>query len=533
MGQLIPEDFPLDQLANEAERDVVTAFCHQLRDSWCVIPSVGMRDPSRDREADIVLVHPEMGVVLVEVKSHRMKIRDGVWFGQEGTALNPQPIEQSKDNAYALRRRLRALPGLDHLEVEYGVALPNTRSIEGDLPMDVVREQVLLAPDLSEANDRIEDLAMARRYSLALTPEQMEGVVGLICPDAEFSWDPEARTRATRERLQELCEAQVSVLVPLAQNRRVVVRGGAGTGKTQLALAWARHAWQDEDRVMLTCFNEPLAEMLRAQMPEDDSGDLYVGAFLRMALTLPGMPALEVPTDADAVWWDTVATGHLHKWWPLIGVAFDTIVVDEAQDFSPAWLAQLQALLDPDGRRRFLMVADEGQGLYERGFTFPDPDDGWVRAELVSNCRNAAPIARVLRRRLGGAASPSLSPEGHGVRWEPADDLDAVVARVDAELERLTDEGRDLNGVVVATFRSAVRDRLKSELDLVRWDDRLDGTVVCENVHRLKGLEFDTVILATLDDEDDLTKLYVGVSRAVAELVVVGPEQLAQRLGLE
>ena len=125
-----------------------------------------------------------------------------------------------------------------------------------------------------------------------------------------------------------------------------------------------------------------------------------------------------------------------------------------------------------------------------------------------------------------------MSPDGLGVRWHAANDLDAVAALVDAELERLGDEGRDLNGVVVATFRTAVRDRLRAELDLVRWEDRVDGAVVCENVHRLKGLEFDTVILASPADEDDETKLYVGVSRAVSELVVIGPEPLAQRLGI-
>jgi len=533
MGQLFPEDFPLDQLANDAERAVVAAFCDQLFDSWFVIPSVAMRDASRDREADIVLLHPELGVVLIEVKGHRMRIKDGTWVGHEDTPLNPQPIDQAKDNAYALRRRLRKVsPSLEHLRIEYGVALPNTRSMEGDLPPDVVGAQVLMAPDLSEANDAIEELALSRGHAHPLDREQMEAIVDHLCPDADFAWDPDARVIATRERLVELCHAQIAVLKPLAQNRRVVVRGGAGTGKTRLALAWAQQAWLDGERVLLTCFNEPLAEVLRAELPAQDEDDLVVGAFLRLAFELPGMPPLAIPPDADAVWWDTVATGHLHKYWPLIGAAFDTIVVDEAQDFSPAWLAQLQALLDPDGRRRVLMVADEGQGLYERGFQFPDPDDGWVRAELVANCRNAAPIARILRRKLGGAPAPAMSPEGLGVSWRAADELGAMAALVDAELQRLEDEGRDLTGVCVATFHSVVRDRLRSELDLSSWEDRLDGGVVCENVHRLKGLEFDTVILATPDDEDDITKLYVGVSRAVSELIVVGPEPLANRLGL-
>ena len=58
--------------------------------------------------------------------------------------------------------------------------------------------------------------------------------------------------------------------------------------------------------------------------------------------------------------------------------------------------------------------------------------------------------------------------------------------------------------------------------------------MVCENVHRLKGLEFDTVILVGLDpaDADRTTLLYIGVSRAVSELIVAGAPEVAGRLGL-
>ena len=191
MGQLFPEDFPLDQLANDAERAVVEAFCDQLLDSWYVIPDVGMRAPDRDRQTDIVLLHHDLGIVLIEVKGHRMSIRDGVWVGQEGTPLKPQPIDQAKGNAYELRRRLRKeIPGLEHLEVEYGVALPNTRSIEGDLPPEVIDAQVLIAPDLTEANDAIETLALSRRYSRPLDREQMEGIVNHLCPDCRLRLGP-------------------------------------------------------------------------------------------------------------------------------------------------------------------------------------------------------------------------------------------------------------------------------------------------------------------------------------------------------
>jgi hypothetical protein len=55
-----------------------------------------------------------MGVVVVEVKGHRVGIRDGIWIGQEGTPLKPQPLDQAKNNSMALQRLIRReIPGLE------------------------------------------------------------------------------------------------------------------------------------------------------------------------------------------------------------------------------------------------------------------------------------------------------------------------------------------------------------------------------------------------------------------------------------
>ncbi len=56
--------------------------------------------------------------------------------------------------------------------------------------------------------------------------------------------------------------------------------------------------------------------------------------------------------------------------------------------------------------------------------------------------------------------------------------------------------------------------------------------ILCENVHRVKGLEYDHVILVIHDESvsDDL--LYVGASRAVMSLTVIAPSGVAARMGL-
>lgn len=535
MGTLVPADLPLSSLANDDERRVVAALCEGLSDGWLVLPHVQLRGRGRDHELDVVLVHPDHGVADIEVKGHPVQVREGLWCGRDGRPIEPQPFDQARTNAYALRDELRAAAScLRHLHVEHAVALPNTSGFDGDLPPGCERVQVLTAADLLDVSDAVVDLMSARWSNQRLTTAQVEAIVGHLRPDAAFRWDPAARMRQARHRLDELGAEQVRVLERLDANRRVVGVGAAGTGKTRLADAWARRAYLRGERVLLTCYNEPLADQIRDRAaPHDES--LVIGPFLRLALGFEGMPPVEVPDDADHEWWTITAVGHLVTHFHEVTERFDTIVVDEAQDFSPAWLALLETLLDPDGPRRMLIVADEAQELYQRGFAVPPPEDGWVRCELVSNCRNSQQIARLLRRRLHGAPSPAVGPESVDLRWVPVDpgDPDAVVHAVVGELGRLLDdEERSRDQVAVLTVASTVRDRLlRTGPDLVRWEHRADGVLV-ENVHRVKGLEFDTVVLVSDTDDVPEDLLYVGVGRAVGELVVIGPEGLATRLGL-
>lgn len=157
----------------------------------------------------------------------------------------------------------------------------------------------------------------------------------------------------------------------------------------------------------------------------------------------------------------------------------------------------------------------------------------------MANCRNAQEIGRLLRRRLGGAPAPARGPLANDLRFVPVGSADgdadpALPTAVDAvprEVDALVLDGeRDAGELAVLTFTTTMRDQLVDQLGLVRWEDRDQGTC-CENVHRVKGLEFDTVILVA-DTEVPDPLLYVGISRAVSELIIVAPPAVGDRLGL-
>lgn len=533
MGIIVPEDLALSSLANEAERRVVESLRDGLDDGWFILPDLAFPGPDRDHQLDVVLIHRDLGIVDVEVKGHRVSVERGRWRDARGE-LRPQPPTQARDNAYALRDLLREqFPQRRHLQVAYAIALPNTTAVTGSVGRDLDRRQVLTATDLDDPADAIEAIAAARPSVGVLGDEAVHAIIDFLRPEANFDFDPVARQRRARNRLDELCANQVRVLQSLDANRRVVVSGAAGTGKSRLAIAWTNRAVIRDERILLTCYNEPLAGHLRGLTVDHES--LTVAPFLRWALGHPDLPELEVPADADHEWWTIRAAGHIHAHWHRVTERFDTIVVDEAQDFSPAWLALLQTLLRDDGPRRMLLVADPSQVLYQRGFSVPSTDDGWVHAELAVNCRNAREIARLLRRRHHGAPAPATAPDAVDLRFVPSGapgDADAAVVAVRTELDRLLEEERDPDEIMVLCFSSTLRDRLVDELDLHPWEERHRG-IVGQTVHRAKGLEADTIVLITEREAERPDLLYVGTSRAVSELVAIGPDGFGHQLGIE
>ena len=537
MGILVPADFDLRTIENGDEREVVRRLVDGLTDGWLIFPNVTFRT-HRAHEIDVVLLHEEQGVVHIEVKGHRVYVQAGEWYGVQGK-MKPQPFSQAETNAYALRDELKKRwPRVfDHFPVRFGVAFPNTTELHGHLPPAVKRSQLFLAPDLEDVQYAIDMFVAESRPSARFTVEQMNGIIQYLQPDVDFTWDSEARIRMHHQRMEALCASQVRALERLDANRRVFVTGGAGSGKTRLALGWARRALIGRDeRVLVTCFNEPLADQINSHLA--DYENVVAGAFLSIARTFEGMPHLDEPPDMTSeeasTFWNETVIGHLHLNWPKITEKFDTIIIDEAQDFSPAWIAQLESLLDEEGPRRLMMVADSGQEIFSRGFRMPKTEDGWTLCELVNNCRNSHQIARLLRTLLGGAPSPEIGPETIGISFDDATNED-VISVVKSILVRQPDDGSGLlaplgsTAVIVPSIK--LRDTLRDELDLGSWDER-DSKIVCETERRLKGTEFDTVILVDPDYRMDDRALYIGISRAINQLFVVGSHELGLRLRL-
>ena len=261
-----------------------------------MLPSVGISDGERNREMDVVVAHPRDGVAVIEVKGHRPTVREGLWYAH-GRPMEPQPHEQASDNAYALRTKIRDFhPALRGVQVAYAVAFPNVASIDGRLPTDVDRTEVFTAAELDDCLDAVERLVFRRSGNRARR---------VRTPEADRAPPSQLRVHLRAGGTGAPRAASSTTSVP-ARSRPSSRSTSTGRSASPAPPVLARPAsprrglvapFCRDERVLLTCFNRPLAESLRSRLGESEQH--RIGAFHEIALDLDGMPPLDVPDTAD------------------------------------------------------------------------------------------------------------------------------------------------------------------------------------------------------------------------------------------
>lgn len=77
MATLLPDNFPPNGEASERKVFVSLAT---LGEDWWVLHDVPWLFDGREGQADFVVVHPRIGLVVLEVKGGGLSVRDGMWF---------------------------------------------------------------------------------------------------------------------------------------------------------------------------------------------------------------------------------------------------------------------------------------------------------------------------------------------------------------------------------------------------------------------------------------------------------------------
>ena len=532
MAQLFPTDFEIAQL-EPSEQQVVQAFLEQLEDSWIVVPNIPITVDHQDSEIDIALVSADRGIVLVEVKGGKITVTEGQWKSNSNKIKNPaQQVLKAK---YQLIKRLGGLKlNLDGIFITHAVAFPDivdfpTEGVGTDCP----RDMVFTKTDLQRA-----DLAINHflREHGPVPQERVNAVLRALRPDITDIHVDGRYVKGTSQRITKVSYDRLGPSIGLDENLRIFVRGAAGTGKTFLASRWATRAIRRGERTLFVCYNRFLGEEIARRMnatadEQENLPMLRVGSFHAVANGILGTfrPAVPhgVSEEESQEFWDTAHAKALIENKQFISERYDTIIIDEGQDFKASWVQALEGFLEDPENGRLYVAADEKQTIFGDEWVAPK---GFTTMTLTKNIRNTRRISSLVQQ-LGGAESMDTSPTGPEVTVQRVGGIKetrkAIAKAIDTAV---TDMGIPYSQVIVLVPHRADRDELLAEpvgeVTLCRWSDRDEDNIVCETIHSTKGLERSAVIVVNRDEAPDATLTYVGTSRAVAFLAVIGSQAL-------
>ncbi len=560
----------------------------------------------RGRHPDFVIANPANGLLILEVKDWRLDTivkADKVeveLLTDRGVVRQQNPLEQARSYLFNVIRTLESDAQLlfpaDHrfkgkpiLPFGFGAVFTNiTRKQfdQTDLKEVFAEDRCVFKDEMTES---VDPEAFCRRLWRMVSPRlgeplsmpQFDRLRALLFPEIRIRQiamplDEPLRPDTSDRTLAVMDMHQEQVARSMGEGHRII-RGVAGSGKTLILAFRAEYLARAAAKpVLILCYANGIAGRLEDVMQERGVEDrVHVLTFhswcYRMLKTygIPAPSEREYPNRderlaasvAEVI--KAVDQGHI----PL--AQYDAVLIDEAHDFEPQWLALAAKMVNP-ATKALMVVYDDMQAIY-KGRERPVWSQLGIEAKgrttvLKINYRNTAQILALARR---------FAADVIGAPGTTADDEQAVLLPEDAGRQGVEPEIRQCVSVeaeahAIAEWLMArkkagyewpqmaclypehwVGERIEQALarldvpvDLVKKNNNKVSTkrpaVRLMSMHTAKGLEFPCVAIAGLalvgrhgePMEDAIRLVYVAVTRATHEayLTYSAETELVRRL---
>tara|TARA_R110001599_G_scaffold263053_1_gene463643 strand:- start:4088 stop:5788 length:1701 start_codon:yes stop_codon:yes gene_type:complete len=561
MAKLIPP-VSIDDIKVKSERDVAKALIDKLPQDcivyhsypWLRLERHEYRPDSQslqEGEADFLIIWPDRGILVLEVKGGKIRFDHLTmqWFSTDFYGREHKikdPFKQASKNLHAIEKVIKkkvfsnaAMPFAYGFAVCFPDLVYKGGSAPGSDPNIVI--------DLS---DFLTSTSFAQSISNTLNKwnrsDKPRGMTKEERKQIEFAISPEFKLIAlmTRqisnqeEQLVRLTEEQYRVLDFCSSNHRVAIEGVAGSGKTLLALEQARRFAESGKTTLLLCYNKALAKWMKDSIASKWRNSITVYHFHGLVAELCRQSGQSFNPGNNKNFWSHEAANLLSDALSVLpSFRFDTLVIDEGQDFVHDWWLVLDELNRNGSSGSMYVFYDPRQVLFQPKECIPDMQFG---GHLPTNCRNTCEISANCGQIIGETIkNHPMAPQGSKVEFaiNPSDKMLAQV--IEAKLkDLLLEQGLEPNQIAILTpFKKqhtciANLDKINKILindDIDSW--RAGLSVLMTTIRSFKGLEADVVLLL-LDSPPGENVLftkadyYVACSRAKHLLFVYSKQNL-------
>lgn len=566
MARMIPERLN-EETTSAAERKLFQRFrAMEDTEDWVILHSLSIarhRTQSQG-EADFVVIIPAFGVFVLEVKGGRISYRDGAWYSMDREGVTHQiknPVEEASNAMHSIKSYVGTCQcsyRLDRSLFGFGIVFPDT-TIHGRInSVEFADEQIADFDDCVSPEDlrnyllRLASFWKKNRAPIITLPtkEQCSELTALLRPNFEGQVSLRSIVRTVENQVVSLTENQQDIFETILENPRCIVQGGAGTGKTIIALHFAKQTAAKNEKTGFFCYNKQLSAHLKKYSGQTEY--FYCDSFTEYMekVVCTANKRIDIPENSvgrNLYYEELLPQMFMEAFLDLDLPLFSFLILDEAQDLmTPRYLEVFDFILDGglQNGKWYFFLDTERQNLFNNKRYVEDFDAlldryfaHYTKCRLKENCRNSIAIIEKIDQIFGMQTKhkdrAERGPEVVIKSFRKAEDQAALLKSV---LGSLFKDGIEASQIVILSpvrFSSSVVAEI-TEYSIC--EDKTDEKrqVFFSTIHGFKGLESPVVILTDIDNltnEMKMNILYVGMTRAKSALFILGHERIIKQLG--
>lgn len=552
MAKTYPNVFPEDSNSS-GERKVFEYLKYNAPSSWIVLHS--FRLPKHKTvvfgEADFVVIAPSYGVFILEVKSGGVGFDGDNWVfinrNREKNFKKRGPFQQSREAMFEIEKIIKEKLGSDYgrTDILYGYGVIFTD--EDAFPVAAITEdetwRLCQKSDNVDYVDFIKKLhknfvcelhQLGKRVPKELTPGDAVRITNVLRPIVDCVVPFKSFIEASEQDILFLTEEQYACLDDIEINDRIVVTGGAGTGKTLIAVEEAKRT-DVAQKVGFFCYNRNLADYISRSISSENVVVNSLHAFM--------MKICENQTidyDGTQEFFSVILPEIAYESAKQKGILFDKIIVDEFQDLcTPEYIKFFDVILKGslfDGKFSFYgdfvrqAIYNEAATLNTlKTFTF------FAQKRLTINCRNTLYIGNELINITGYEDKQyRLKITGEPVDFYVCNSPEEESKKLIDCIKVLKKKGFQSSAITVLSAKR----RENSIINLCDREKFIIGNygddpeayfAMFSTIQSFKGLESEIVVLVDVDDYSDTRLMYIALSRARSKLIVLETEQASKQ----
>lgn len=499
-------------------------------------------------EIDFVVVC-DRGVACLEIKGGRVECRDGKWFFKDRYGVEREkpegPFAQVTGNMFSLRdvlkKKFQNNKHMKNLLTACGVVFPDIefKSVSQEIISEIVYDN--RTEDITGYMNRVFDYWEERqhRQPSRLSPGDIRDIVQFLRGDFVFIPTLSDRLNSVEKRLVRLTSEQAQLMQALSLNKHLLIEGNAGTGKTLLAVDFAKKKAASGKKVLFLTYNKNLANNVIRQVDTIENLKVinihalfgeYVAVDVKKMQENPNVYFSEILPEIFYEYLSELSDEELEK------IKYDLIIMDEGQDIlKPLYLYSLDTLLRGGfANGDWAVFYDEKQNIYN-----PDYNDGmeilrgynYTEFKLFVNCRNTVQIGTYSSKISGIDLGEFIRENGEEVQNISYEDDDDFKKKITGILKNLRKEKVDIRDIVFLAPKKYKNSKVaQAGIEVNEIGDNFDSSKelpVYATIQGFKGLDSKIVILTDVEyirKENLSSFLYIAGTRARTLLYIVTPK---------